>query len=374
MKEYTEPVNFIDLNAQQKTIRENLGLAINKVLEHGKYIMGPEVSEFESLLKDFTKSKNVFSCANGTDALTIAMMALEFKAGDVVFVPSFTYIASAEAAALLGITPFFVDVDERTFNISAESLQLGINEAKKQNLNPVGIISVDLFGQPADYNEIKTIASKEGLKIVADGAQSLGATYYDKNVGLLGDISTTSFFPAKPMGCYGDGGAIFTDNDVLAERINSIRLHGRGAEKYDHTRLGVNSRLDTIQAAILIEKLKIFPKEIQMRNEIARTYNKIFKDCNYIRTPKIKDGIISTWAQYTLIINNRDEFQMKLRDIGIPSVIYYPKPLSQQPGYKNYPSISSGTPISERLCKEVLSLPMHPYLEKSTIEKIANIL
>mgnify|MGYP001288685956 CR=1 FL=1 len=374
MKEYTEPVNFIDLNAQQKTIRENLELAINRVLDHGNYIMGPEVLEFEKMLKDFTRSKNVFSCANGTDALTIAMMALEFKAGDIVFVPSFTYIASAEAAALLGITPFFVDVDEETFNISAESLKLGIKEARKLNLNPVGIIAVDLFGQPADYNEIRTIASKEGLKIIADGAQSLGATFYDKNVGLLGDISTTSFFPAKPMGCYGDGGAIFTDSDVLAEKINSIRLHGRGAEKYDHTRLGVNSRLDTIQAAILIEKLKIFPKEIQMRNEIAKTYNKIFKDCNYIKTPKIRDGIISTWAQYTLIVDKRDEFQKKLRDIGIPSVIYYPKPLSKQPGYKNYPSVSSGTPVSERLCKEVLSLPMHPYLKKSTIEDITNIL
>jgi len=374
MKEYTESVNFIDLSAQQKKIRKNIEVAIKNVLDHGQYIMGPEVSILENKLKDFTGAKNVYSCANGTDALTIAMMALDFQPGDVVFVPSFTYVASAESAALIGIVPFFVDVDKETFNIDPQSLCRGILEAKKLNLNPVGIIAVDLFGQPANYEELRNIADREGLKIIADGAQSLGASYKDKNVGMLGDISTTSFFPAKPMGCYGDGGALFTDDSELGDKINSIRLHGRGVEKYDHTSIGINSRLDTIQAAILIEKLKIFPEEILKRNEIAKAYHKIFDSCDYASSPKIIEGNISSWAQYTLIVEERDSFQNKLKNIGIPSVIYYPKSLTNQPAYVNYPTLSKGTPISDELCNKVLSLPMHPYLKKSTIEKIASIL
>jgi dTDP-4-amino-4,6-dideoxygalactose transaminase len=375
MSEYSAPTQFIDLSAQQEIIRDKIDIAIQKVLDHGQYIMGPEVHELENNLKEFSGSKHVFTCANGTDALTIALMAWGIGQGDTVIVPSFTYVASAEAPAQLGATPFFVDVKEDTFNIDPLSFKQAILDCKANGLKPSAVIIVDLFGQPADIDEITDIAKSEGIKVLIDSAQSFGGSSKNRNVGTMGDITTTSFFPAKPLGCYGDGGAVFTQNDEYAESISSIRLHGKGSEKYDNIRIGINSRLDTIQAAILIEKLKIFPAELTKRDSIAKKYNEFL--CDIFKVPVLKKDVTSAWAQYTVISNNRDYDQSRLKSVGIPSVIYYPIPLSKQLGYKHFPSVSSGTNVSESLSKNVLSLPMHPYIDKENheiiIEKILSI-
>tara|TARA_B100000902_G_C27322441_1_gene925646 strand:- start:5504 stop:6634 length:1131 start_codon:yes stop_codon:yes gene_type:complete len=360
MSEYSAPTQFIDLAAQQKLIRSQLEVAIKKVLDHGQYIMGPEVKEFENQLCEFTRAKHALTCANGTDALAIVLMAWGVGQGDAIFVPSFTYVASAEAPAQLGATPFFVDVHEDTFNLDPDSFKQAIIDCRKFGLNPSVVIAVDLFGQPADIDSITEIAHSEGIKVLVDGAQSFGAIHQGRRVGSLGDATTTSFFPAKPLGCYGDGGAVFTNNDNDAEIINSIRLHGKGVEKYDNIRIGVNSRLDTIQAAILIEKLKLFADELSMRANVASNYNS--KLSRKYRIPVLVSGNTSAWAQYTLILDNRDEIQAKLKSIGIPSVVYYPLPLSLQSGYKHFPRVTGGACISEHLSKHVLSLPMHPYL------------
>ena len=339
MNEYSTSTKFIDLSAQQKLIRDKIDSAIQKVLDHGQYIMGPEVQEFENNLKEFSRSKYVFTCANGTDALTIALMAWGIGPGDTVIVPSFTYVATAEAPAQLGALPFFVDVQEETFNIDPASFKQAILDCRASGLKPSVIIIVDLFGRPADIDAITDIAKSEGIKVLVDSAQSFGGSSKNRNVGTMGDITTTSFFPAKPLGCYGDGGAIFTQNDEYAELINSIRLHGKGSEKYDNVRVGINSRLDTIQAAILIEKLKIFPGELIKRSDIAKKYNDSLH--NIFKVPVLEKDLTSAWAQYTVISKNRDYDKSKLLSVGIPSVIYYPIPLSQQLGYKNFPSVSS---------------------------------
>ena len=281
---------------------------------------------------------------------------------DAVFVPSFTYVATAESPAQLGATPFFVDVEEDTFNINPESFKQAIIDCKKLDLNPSVVIPVDLFGMPANVDMITNIAHDNNIKVLVDAAQSFGSKIGDRYVGTMGDATTTSFFPAKPLGCYGDGGAIFTNNDKDAELINSLRLHGKGSEKYDNVRVGLNSRLDTIQAAILIEKLKIFPEELKFRQKIADTYDKNLSP--YCKTPKLLKNVRSAWAQYTLIVKNRNNLQAQLKEKGTPSVIYYPNPLSKQTGYKHYPSVSSGVKVSEYLSEHVLSLPMHPYLKK----------
>jgi dTDP-4-amino-4,6-dideoxygalactose transaminase len=360
MSEYSAPTKFIDLAAQQKLIRPQLDAAIKKVLDHGQYIMGPEVKEFEGQLREFTGAKHALTCANGTDALSLVLMAWGVGPEDAVFVPSFTYVASAEAPAQLGATPFFVDVLEDTFNIDPDSFKQAIIDCRELGLNPSVVIAVDLFGQPADVDAIKEIAHAENIKVLVDGAQSFGATSKGRRVGSMGDATTTSFFPAKPLGCYGDGGAVFTSNDDDAEVINSIRLHGKGAEKYDNIRIGLNSRLDTIQAAILIEKLKLFGHELSMRANVASNYNSKLSR-NY-RVPALVSGNTSAWAQYTLILSDRDEIQAKLKSIGIPSVVYYPLSLTLQSGYKHFPRVTGGTCVSEHLSKHVLSLPMHPYL------------
>ena len=362
MSEYSEPMKFIDLDAQQSNIKDELLLAVKIVLEHGNYIMGPEVKKFEKLLTDFTGAKNALSCANGTDALSLVLMAWGIGNKDAVFVPSFTYVATAESPAQLGATPFFVDVEEDTFNINPESFKQAIIDCKKLDLNPSVVIPVDLFGMPANVDMITNIAHDNNIKVLVDAAQSFGAKIGDRYVGTMGDATTTSFFPAKPLGCYGDGGAIFTNNDKDAELINSLRLHGKGSEKYDNVRVGLNSRLDTIQAAILIEKLKIFPEELKFRQKIADTYDKNLSP--YCKTPKLLKNVRSAWAQYTLIVKNRNNLQAQLKEKGTPSVIYYPNPLSKQTGYKHYPSVSSGVKVSEYLSEHVLSLPMHPYLKK----------
>jgi dTDP-4-amino-4,6-dideoxygalactose transaminase len=368
MSEYSAPTQFIDLVAQQELIRPQLDEAIKKVLDHGQYIMGPEVQEFESQLCEFTGAKHALTCANGTDALTLVLMAWGIGPGDAIFVPSFTYVATAEAPAQLGATPFFVDVCEDTFNIDPQSFKQAIIDCRKLGLRPFAVIPVDLFGQPADVDMITTIAHQEGIKVLVDGAQSFGAESKGRKVGLMGDATTTSFFPAKPLGCYGDGGAIFTSSDKDREIINSIRLHGKGSEKYDNVRIGLNSRLDTIQAAILLEKIKIFPSELKLRAHHASLYQKNLK--NLIKTPEINDNILSTWAQFTLVVEKRDDLQIHLKQLGIPSVVYYPIPLSKQTGYRNFPIVSSGTRVSESLSERVLSLPMHPYMNEETVERV----
>ena len=370
MSEYSAPVNFIDLAAQQKHIKHDLSAAINRVLDHGQYIMGPEVKEFENQLVDFTGAKNALTCANGTDAITLVLMAWGIGPGDAVFVPSFTYVATAEAPAQLGATPFFVDVSEDTFNINPTSLKQAIIDCKKLKLKPKLVIPVDLFGLPSDIEEISSIAKEDNIKVLVDAAQSFGASRYGKNVGSMGDATTTSFFPAKPLGCYGDGGAVFTNNDEDAALINSIRLHGKGSEKYDNVRIGLNSRLDTLQAAILIEKLKIFPHELKLRDKYANYYSS--KLSKYERTPKVPSNTSSAWAQYTLIVNNRQKLQEHLKKFDIPSVIYYPNPLSLQTGYSHFPSVSTGLKISEYLSNNVLSLPMHPYMTEELLNKVCN--
>ena len=368
MSEYTENMRFIDLACQQSKIRKKIDKAISNVLDHGNYIMGPEVRSFEEDLRKFTNVRNVISCANGTDAISIALMAWNVGPGDAIFVPSFTYVESAEAPAQLGATPFFVDVDANTFNINAESFKNAVIDAKKLGLTPKVVIAVDLFGLPSFTNNLGEIAKNENIKVLVDAAQSFGSSVDGIKTGNFGDITTTSFFPAKPLGCYGDGGAIFTNDDSIADIINSIRLHGKGNQKYDNVRIGMNSRLDTIQAAILIEKLKIFPQELIERERVASRYSSHLKD--YVKTPIIPSNVQSAWAQYTLIVPNRDKLQKNLSNHNIPSVIYYPKSLSQQEGYKHFPKVYEGVRISETLSCEVLSLPMHPYLDNLQIDKI----
>lgn len=362
MSEYSAPTQFIDLAAQQNLIRPQLDAAIKKILDHGQYIMGPEVKEFEGQLREFTGAKNAVTCANGTDALTLVLMAWGVGPRDAVFVPSFTYVASAEAPAQLGATPFFVDVLEDTFNIDPESFKQAIIDCRKLGLNPSVVIAVDLFGQPANVDAITEIAHAENIKVLVDGAQSFGATSRGRRVGSMGDATTTSFFPAKPLGCYGDGGAVFTNNDEDAEIINSIRLHGKGSQKYDNVRVGLNSRLDTLQAAILIEKLKLFENELASRSQVANIYNQLLDQ--HCKVPKLSLECTSAWAQYTINIDQRDRVQNDLKALGIPSVVYYPIPLSQQIGYRSFPCVSTGVSVSERLSERVLSLPMHPYIDR----------
>ena len=371
MSEYSSPTAFIDLIAQQRIIRDELDIAVKKVLDHGQYIMGPEVKNFEDSLKQFTKSKHVLTCANGTDALSLVLMAWKIGKGDAVFVPSFTYIATAEAPAQLGATPFFVDVEEDTFNMNPESFKQAIIDCKKMNLRPAAVIPVDLFGHPAKVDEITSVAHQERIKVLIDAAQSFGGVSNNRTVGSMGEATTTSFFPAKPLGCYGDGGAIFTENENLAKKVESLRLHGKGSHKYEHVRVGLNSRLDTIQAAILLEKLKIFPSELTKRQKVADIYNQYLKSLT-LKVPVVIDGHNSSWAQYTIQIDNRDYIQSELAKRNIPSIVYYPIPLSKQKGYENSEVVSTGVKVSESLSKNVLSLPMHPYLEEEKIKYICD--
>lgn len=368
--EYQTPLAFIDLNAQQRLIRPKLDAAISKVLDHGQYIMGPEVKEFESQLRKFVDVRHAITCANGTDALSIVLMAWGVGVNDAVFIPSFTYVASAESPAQLGATPFFVDVLPDSFNIDPDSLILAISEARELGLNPKAIVAVDLFGQPADIDAVTEIAEKQGIKVLVDGAQSFGGTLDGRNVGSMGHATTTSFFPAKPLGCYGDGGAIFTNSDEDAELISSIRLHGKGSQKYDNVRVGMNSRLDTIQAAILMAKLELFPTELKQRQKISQIYNALLSD--WVEVPILPDGVTSAWAQYTIQVDNRDAVQAALKAKNIPSIIYYPIPLHLQDGYMQFPRVSSGLSISERLSKRVLSLPMYPYMAEEIVNEIAS--
>jgi dTDP-4-amino-4,6-dideoxygalactose transaminase len=358
----SDEISFIDLRAQRRALGARIDDAIDHVLDHGQFIMGPEVPLLEGELGAACGAKEVISCANGTDALALFLMAKNVGPGDAVLCPSFTFAATAEVVAWVGATPVFVDVLPDTFNMCPRSLQEGIATAKRLGLSPVGVIPVDLFGQPADYDLIEPLCRTDKLWILADAAQSFGATYKGRKVGTIGLATTTSFFPAKPLGCYGDGGAVFTDDSELAGVIRSLRVHGQGTDKYDNVRIGLNARLDTIQAAILLEKLRIFPGEIARRNEIASHYNDLLADI--VIVPKLPDGCVSTWAQYTIRVTEgtRDAFRSELTERKIPTAIYYPIPLHQQTAYRRFPIAGNGLPVSEQLSKEVISLPMHPYL------------
>lgn len=356
------PIDFIDLKAQQRFIRPQIDAAIARVLDHGQYVMGPEITQFEKEMRAFTGARFALTCASGTDALLIAMMAKGLGPGDAVICPAFTYTATPETIALLGAEPVFVDVDGDSFNIDVKALEGGIQAARKAGLKPRAIIAVDLFGQTADYSAIEAFAEAHGLWVLADAAQSFGATSGGKRVGTFGAIAATSFFPAKPLGCYGDGGAIFTDDEELANIMSSIRLHGKGDDKYDIVRIGVNGRLDTIQAAILIEKLKIFAGEIEARERIAKRYTEALH--NVTKTPVVAKGNSSVWAQYTLQVpaERRSAIAASLKAAGVTTQIYYPRPVPAQVAYAHYPVAAEGVSTSERLSTEVLSLPMHPYL------------
>ncbi len=364
-------IPFIDLAAQQSRIRDRLDQAISAVLDDGHYIMGPQVAQFERAIADYCGAKHCLSCANGTDALQLALMALGIKAGDAVFVPAFTFAATAEVVPFLNAVPFFVDVDHDTFNMDPESLKRAIISAREKGLRPACVIPVDLFGLPADYDAIISIARENGMAVVGDSAQGFGGTYKGRMTGSLCDITTTSFFPAKPLGCYGDGGAIFTDDDELARLIDSFRVHGKGTHKYFNDRIGMNSRLDTLQAAILLEKLAIYGDETKARQSVAERYEAGLS--NRYATPYVPDGLTSIWAQYTLKMQDEAErttFQARAKEAGVPTVVYYPVPLHHQNAYKDFPSDPAGLPVSEDLAKRVVSLPMHPYLTKDTQDTI----
>lgn len=370
-------MEFIDLHAQYLQLRDEINANIQKVLDHGKYIMGPEVFELEEQLAEYVGVKHCITCANGTDALQMVLMAWDIKAGDAVFVPSFTFMSTAEVVSLQGATPVFTDIDIKTFNMSAESLEDQIKKVLEEGkLAPKAIIPVDLFGQPADYEQIGQIAQKYNLLVLEDAAQGFGGNINGKMACSFGDAATTSFFPAKPLGCYGDGGAIFTDSDELANLLKSIRIHGKGTEKYDNVCIGLNSRLDTIQAAILLPKLTAFKEyELQKRNEIAYQYTEALKDKYNI--PFVSANMKSSWAQYTLLLNSEEErnaVQRKLKEHDIPSMIYYPKPLHLQICYK-FLGYSEGFFVNaEKASKCVLSLPMSPWIAAKDIEKNIEIL
>lgn len=364
------PVSFIDVTEQRRVLGDKIDTAVSRVLQHCQFINGPEVTQLETDLAAFTGAKHVVACASGTDALLMVLLAKGIGPGDAVICPSFTFCATGEVVALLGATPVFADVDEETFNIDITSLKSAIAVARKAGLNPKAIIPVDLFGQPADHDAITEVARAENLFVLDDAAQSFGATYKGKQLGTFGLATATSFFPAKPLGCYGDGGAIFTDDADFANILRSVRVHGQGSDKYDNVRLGLTARLDTIQAAILIEKLKIFPAEIVARDRVAKRYNEALADVAVV--PRVASGNTSVWAQYTIRLpeGRRDVLATDLKAEGIPTTVYYPKPLHRQTAYRAYPVAGNGLPVSEKLSQEVISLPMHAYLDEATQDRI----
>ena len=364
------PIPFIDVAAQRRRMGPAIDAAVARVLSHCQFILGPEVRALEAELAAFCGARHVVTCASGTDALVLALRAMGVGPGDAVLCPSFTFCATAEVAALVGATPVFVDVDAATFNIDAKGIAGAVATARETGLTPKAIIPVDLFGLPADHGAIQAVAKAEDLLVLDDAAQAFGATCNNRRLGTFGRATATSFFPAKPLGCYGDGGAVMTDDDGFAEALRSLRVHGQGSDKYDNIRIGLASRLDTIQAAILIEKLKIFPDEIDARNRIANRYNEAFGDV--VVVPRIPAGYTSVWAQYTIRVagGRRDALAAALKTEGVPTAIYYPIPLHRQQAYKRYPAGKGGVAVSDRLAAEVISLPMHAYLDVATQDRI----
>jgi len=364
-------MQFIDLGAQRERIRDKLTAAIDRVVNEGKYILGPEVAEFEKQLAAYVGVKHVVACANGTDALLLPLLASGIGPGDAVFVPSFTFAATAEVVALAKAEPVFIDIDPDTYNIDIESLEAAIAMIKAEGrLKPRAIIPVDLFGLAADYDAIAEIAAREGLMVIEDAAQSIGGKADGRMCGAFGTVGSTSFYPAKPLGCYGDGGAMFTNDDELAARLRSFAFHGKGETQYDNVHVGLNSRLDTLQAAILIEKLAILEDEMVARQKVAQRYRDGLH--NVVKVAHVPEGRRSAWAQYAIETPHRDELKAHLQSLGIPSVIYYVKPLHQQVAYNQYPRTPKGLPVSESLPERILCLPMHPYLSNQDQDRIIN--
>jgi len=364
-------VPFLDLKTHHALLLEEINHAIRQVIDSGAFAGGPFVARFEQDFAAFCNSRHAVGVASGTDALWFALLAMGVGTGDEVITVPNSFMATAEAITYCGATPVFVDVDEATFNMDASSLERGIATAKRLGLKPRAVIPVDLFGQSADHDAVGAIAAAEGLFVLDDAAQGFGASYKGRRLGTFGLATATSFFPAKPLGCFGDGGAIFTDDDELAERLRSIRVHGQGSDKYDNVRLGLTARLDTMQAAILIEKLGIFEDEIAARNEVAERYARGLG--NVVTVPRLAEGCTSVWAQYTIRLPkgaNRDGFAAALKAQGIPSAIYYPKSMHQQTAYRDFPVADGGLPVSERLSDDVISLPMHAYLDEPTQARI----
>lgn len=369
-------MQFIDLKTQYERIKEQVDANIHGVLNHNRYVMGPEITEMEQKLAEFAGTKYCVSCASGTDALLMPLMAWEIGEGDAVFTTPFTFVATAEVISLRNATPVFVDIDERTYNIDPEKLEEKIKEVISEGkLKPKAIIPVDLFGLSADYEKIEAIAKKYDLLLLEDAAQGFGGNINGKRNGSYGDVGATSFFPAKPLGCYGDGGAIFTDSEDMVEKLHSVRVHGQGGDKYDNIRLGLNGRMDSIQAGVILAKLEIFEDELNKRDAVAKKYSELLSD-KFV-TPYVPDGYFSAWAQYSILADNsehRAELQNRLKEEGIPSAVYYPIPLHLQTAYK-YLNYSKGDmPISEKVADRIFSLPMHPYLETSEIEKVCEVL
>ena len=366
----SEPIPFIDVAAQRRRLGRAVDDAVARVLAHCQFIMGPEVAAFETALAAFCGARHAVSCASGTDALVLVLMARGIGPGDAVICPSFTFCATAEAAVLVGATPVFAEVDTATFNLDPGSVARAVKTARTLKLKPKAVIPVDLFGLPADHDAIAAVAKAEGLYVLDDAAQAFGATYKGRKLGKFPDATATSFFPAKPLGCYGDGGAVLTDDANLVELLRSLRVHGQGSDKYDNVRIGQTSRLDTIQAAVLIEKLKIFPDEIAARDAVARRYAEGLADAAIV--PLVPAGLTSVWAQYTIRLRpgRREAFSAALKAEGIPTAVYYPIPLHRQQAYKHYPVGEGGVAVSERLAAEVISLPMHAYLDQATQDRI----
>ena len=364
-------IPFIDLKTQQKHIRSKIDNRIKRVLDHGQYILGPEVKELENELSRFSNSKHVLCCSSGTDALLLALLGLKLQPGDGVIVPSFTFASSAEVMPLLGAVPIFIDVEETTFNLDPTKLKDTLDTANEMGIKVKGIMSVGLFGQPADMKPIKDFAIKNDLWVLDDAAQSFGGEYDNQKVGNLCEVTATSFFPAKPLGCYGDGGAIFTNDEEIYEIANSSHVHGMGKSRYEYDRIGMNARMSTIQAAILLEKLEIFPDEIKKRQTVVDNYNKHLSKLDLgLKLPYLKDKFKSSWAQYTVVLPddiNRELLQEKLKLKNVPTAIYYPIPLNDHKPYNHFPVSKAGLETTYKLSKTVLSLPMHPYLQEKDI-------
>ncbi|MFC0634089.1 DegT/DnrJ/EryC1/StrS family aminotransferase [Brevundimonas balnearis] len=381
----TPMLPFIDLQAQRRRLGGAIEAAVMAAVEGGAWVMGPQVRQFEEALAAFGRAKHALGCANGTDALILPLIAWGVRTGDAVFCPSFTFTATAEIVPWLGATPVFVDVDARTYNMDPARLEAAIEAVKAEGrLTPKVVIAVDLFGQPADYPAIRAVCDRHGLKLIADSAQGFGCTLNGEHPIKWADVTTTSFFPAKPLGCYGDGGAVLTDDEDLAQEMDSLRVHGKVVPKdlkegqsFDHDpkylamRIGMNSRLDTIQAAVLIEKLKVFGQEIEWRNRIADRYNARLEP-HVAAVPHVIDGGVSNWAQYTIEHDNRDGLAAHLRGLGVPSAVYYPVPMHMQPAYRRFPQGAGGLPVTERIRDRVISLPMHADLDEATQDRIVD--
>ncbi|MEE2996015.1 MAG: DegT/DnrJ/EryC1/StrS aminotransferase family protein [Pseudomonadota bacterium] len=364
-------IAFVDLKAQQKRLKSKIDKRMAQVLEHGQYIMGPEVAEFEAALAKFAGAADSVGVANGTDALHIALMAEDIGVGDAVFLPSFTFTATAEVVLLRGAEPVFCEVDGRTFNIDPHDLRPKIEAVRKGGrLRPRAVIAVDLFGSPANYTALSEVCAEADLFLLADAAQSYGAILGEKRVGTLAPVTATSFFPAKPLGCYGDGGALITDDPDRAAMFRSIRAHGKGSAKYDIDRIGLNSRLDTLQAAILLAKISIFQEELDARRQVAEMYSARLS--GNVTTPLADNMSQSAWAQYAILLDDRDTLAGKLKESGVPTAIYYPKPMHLQSAYLQYGDGEGSLPISETLSERILCLPMHPYLDEAVIDDICS--